>query len=73
MPACMRDALPPAVLAARAATGITKGESPPGTYESSGHIGGAVNAKMVSRSIVEDMMAPLQSLDRSISEYLNEG
>ena len=73
MPACMRDALPPAVLAARAASDVTKGDSILGTDESSGHIGGAVNAKMVSRSIVEDMMTPLESLDRSISEYLNEG
>lgn len=40
--------------------------------DASCHVGGAVNAKMVSRSLVEDMMVPLKSLERSISDLINE-
>lgn len=40
--------------------------------DASCHVGGAVNAKMVSRSLVEDMMVPLDSLERSISDLINE-
>ena len=40
--------------------------------EASCHVGGAVNAKMVSQSLVEDMMMPLDSLERSISDLINE-
>ena len=78
MPACMRSVLklPPLSAAALAKAGAadSPGDFPadsPG--DSSRHIGGAVNATMVSRSMIEDMMTPLGSLERSISEYLKEG
>ncbi len=74
MPACMRSVLklPPLSAAALAKAGAddSPGDSP---GDSSRHIGGAVNATMVSWSMIEDMMTPLGSLDRSISEYLKEG
>lgn len=88
MPAVMRAALPSAVAvgkraaaaAAAAGAGESKpcadggsGVSSPVTADDSLHVGGAVNAKMVPRSMLEDMMVPLNSLDRSISEYLKEG
>ncbi|EIE18354.1 hypothetical protein COCSUDRAFT_45415 [Coccomyxa subellipsoidea C-169] len=74
MPACMRSALklPPLSAAALAKAGAA--DSPAdSSADSSRHIGGAVNATMVPRSMIEDMMTPLGSLERSISEYLKEG
>ncbi|CAL8465670.1 g5206 [Coccomyxa elongata] len=72
MPSCIRAALPPlATAAAKAALGLPGAGLPTGT-DASCQVGGAVNAKMVSRSLVEDMMVPLNSLERSISDLINE-
>ncbi|BDA51587.1 hypothetical protein COCOBI_19-1430 [Coccomyxa sp. Obi] len=73
MPSCIRTALPPlASAAAKAALGLPGADSPAGT-DASCHVGGAVNAKLVSRSLVDDMMVPLEPLERSISDLINEG
>lgn len=50
-----------------------EGSAARGTRGDFTQVGGAVNTKLVPRSMVDDLMTPLADLDRSISESLQEG